>query len=570
MLIAVDPDLDGLRSIERQLVDRYARDYEVLCIATASEARDRLESFATERAHVALVLAARELVETAGVDFLADVRRLHPHAKRALLIAWGEWGNDATGAAISEATAHGHIDHYVVRPLPPRDERFHQSISGFLLEWSEIQRVAPHAVHVVGDSWSGRAYELRSTLERCAMPHVFSLADSPEGSAILSEATPNNPLPVVVLPDGRTFTDPTNAELARATGSPPASSGEELDLVIVGAGPAGLSAAVYGASEGLRTMVVDRGGIGGQASSSALIRNYLGFPRGISGATLAQQAWEQAWVLGARFAFMESVTSLERVGDRIVVAVSDFSDVTARAVVLATGAEYRRLGVPDLEALAGAGVYYGGVSSEAPALTGANVYVLGGANSAGQAALHLAQFAGTVTLVVRGASLAAGMSHYLVRQLEATANVTVRLDTEIVGGGGAAGTLDHLVLRRRSTGGEETVPADALFPMIGADPQTTWLPAGLSRDASGFLLTGADVPPDVWPLTRPPFALETSMPGVLAVGDVRHGSVKRVASAVGDGSVAIRVLHQVLAADDHPGSSAALADARSDDAVASG
>ena len=243
--------------------------------------------------------------------------------------------------------------------------------------------MAPHSMHIVGDSWSGRAYELRSTLERCALPHRFTLADSPEGTAILSEAMPNRPLPVIVLPDGRAFADPSNAELARATGSPPGSSGEELDLVIVGAGPAGLSAAVYGASEGLRTMVVDRGGIGGQASSSASIRNYLGFPRGIAGSTLAQQAWEQAWILGARFVFMESVTELARAGDGLVVRVSDFGDVSARAVILATGAEYRRLGVPALEALSGAGVFYGGTASEAPGQTGSDVYVLGGANSAG-------------------------------------------------------------------------------------------------------------------------------------------------------------------------------------------
>ena len=324
----------------------------------------------------------------------------------------------------------------------------------------------------MGDSWSGRSYELRSALERCALPHRFTLADSPEGTAILAEAMPNRPLPVIVLPDGRAFADPSNADLARVTGSPPGSNGEEVDLVIVGAGPAGLSAAVYGASEGLRTMVVDRGGIGGQASSSASIRNYLGFPRGVAGSTLAQQAWEQAWILGARFVFMESVTELARAGDGLVVRVADFGDVSTRAVILATGAEYRRLGVPALEALSGAGVFYGGTASEAPGQTGSDVFVLGGANSAGQAALHLATFARMVTLVLRGASLENRMSHYLVRQLEATPNVAVRLETEIVGGGGKAGTLDHLVLRDRVTGTEETVPADGLFPMIGADPQT--------------------------------------------------------------------------------------------------
>ena len=549
VLLAVDVDEAGLADVQRELDDRYARHYEVLCLSSAAEARERLETLAGEGVHVALVLAARELGETTGVELLGEARRFHPQAKRALLIAWGEWGDAGIGAEISEATIHARIDHHLVRPLSAPDERFHHAVSSFLVEWADDQRVAPHAIHVVGDSWSGRAYELRSTLERCALPHRFTLADSPEGSAILAEAMPNRPLPVIVLPDGRAFADPSNADLARVTGSPPGTSGEDVDLVIVGAGPAGLSAAVYGASEGLRTMVVDRGGIGGQASSSASIRNYLGFPRGVTGSTLAQQAWEQAWILGARFVLMENVTALERTEDGLVVRISDFPDVSARAVILATGAEYRRLGVPALEALSGAGVYYGGTGSEAHGHTGSDVFVLGGANSAGQAALHLAQFARRVTLVLRGESLERRMSHYLVRQLEATPNVAVRLDTEIVGGGGEAGSLGRLVLRDRRTGAEETVPADGLFPMIGADPQTGWLPADLSRDEAGFLLTGADLPGDAWPLAREPFPLETSMPGVLAVGDVRHGSVKRVASAVGEGSVAIRMLHQLLAAD---------------------
>ena len=549
VLFAVDGDAAGLRAVERELLERYARDYDVVCLSSTKEARTRLAALAEDKAPVALVLAAEVLAGGSGPELLADARHLHPHAKRALLIGWGEWGDSATGDAISEATVHGHIDHYLVRPLEPPDEAFHQAISSFLLEWAEDQRVAPHAVRVVGDAWSGRGYELRSVLERCAFPHRFSLADSPEGAALLAEVTPNRPLPVVVMPDGKAFTNPSDLELSQASGSPPAGDEDQFDVLIVGAGPAGLSAAVYAASEGLRTMVVDKAGIGGQASSSALIRNFLGFPRGISGSRLAQQAHEQAWVLGARFAFMQTVSELVPDGDGLLLRLSDGGEVSARAVVLATGASYRRLDAPSLESLNGAGVYYGGTSSEAPAMAGRDVYVLGGSNSAGQAALHLAHYARRVTVVLRAESLSARMSHYLVRQIGVTPNVEVKPETEVVDGGGDRGWLDHLVLRNRVTKVDETVPADGLFLMIGADPLTGWLPAGISRDERGFLLTGADLPGNSWPLARPPFRLETSMPRVLAVGDVRHGSVKRVGAAVGEGSIAIQLVHRVLALD---------------------
>ena len=310
-------------------------------------------------------------------------------------------------------------------------------------------------MRVVGDSWTGRAYEIRNVLERCAFPHSFCLADSAEGRELLAGVS-DPPLPLVVLPDGTILTDPSDAELARAAGSGLGPHDDQFDLVIVGAGPAGLSAAVYGASEGLSTLVVDTGGIGGQATSSSLIRNYLGFPRGISGGRLAQQAHEQAWIFGARFAFMESVTRLRPEDDRFVLDLSHGGRVRSPAVILATGASYRRLRLPALEALSGAGVFYGGLASEAPGTAGQDVYVLGGANSAGQAALHLARYARRVTLVVRAPSLDAGMSHYLVRQVEATPGVQVRLSTEIVGGGGE-GWLDHLVLRDLEGGEEETV-----------------------------------------------------------------------------------------------------------------
>jgi thioredoxin reductase (NADPH) len=548
-LVAVEEDMGALGDVERELRDRYSRHYRVMCMRSSHEARACLEDLAAAGEEVALVLAGQWLSGATGSELLDEARRLHPHAKRGLLIAWGSWGDRATGEAIFDSIAHGRIDHYVLRPSASPDELFHQEISSLLLEWAEARRTSPYTIYVVGESWSGRAYELREQLGRCAIPHSFCLADSNDGRALVAEAGAGAKLPIVVFPDGTVLTDPSNADMARAAGSPVNLERMDFDLVIVGAGPAGLSAAVYGASEGFSTLVLDEGGLGGQATSSSLIRNYLGFPRGVSGRRLAQQAYDQAWVFGANFAFMQRVTGLGREHDGLFVSLGNGGRVRARAVLLATGASYRRLGVAALEALNGAGVFYGGPASEAPAMTGQDVYVLGGANSAGQAALDLARYARRVTLVVRAQSLGAGMSHYLVRQVEATPKLQVRLHTEIVGGGGN-GWLEHLVLRDRAAGSEEPVDADGLFLMIGARPHTEWLPPEVDRDAPGFVLTGTDLrDDDAWPLERSPFLLETSMPGVFAAGDARHGSIKRVASAVGEGSVAIQLLHRLFAAD---------------------
>lgn len=549
VIIAVDEDPAALREVERELVDRYARDYRVLCTRSPQDALTELERLAAAGDEVALVLAGTWLAGMPGSELLGRVRSLQPHAQRGLLIDWVGWGDGPTGQAIYEAMARGQIDYYVIRPAGSRDEHFHQAISSFLLEWAHERRVSPHTVHVVGDSWSGRAYELREVLGRCALPHAFSLADSAEGRALVSEATPEGPLPLVVFPDGTVLADPSNADLAVAAGASVDPPWRDFDLVIVGAGPAGLSAAVYGASEGLRTLVIDEGGIGGQATLSSLIRNYLGFPRGVSGRHLAERAYEQAWLFGAKFTFMQRATALQRDGDGLVVRLADLGEVSARSVVLATGARYRLLGVPALEALTGAGVFYGGPASEAPAMAGRDVYVVGGANSAGQAALHLADWARRVTLVVRAPSLDAGMSHYLARQIELTPNVAVRLGTEVAGGGGER-WLEHLVLQERSGGPPESVRADGLFLMIGARPHTDWLPPELARDDGGFVRTGADLRDDTdWPLERDPLPLETSIPGVFAAGDVRHGSMNRVASAVGEGSIAVRLVHRLVAAD---------------------
>ncbi len=549
-MVVVDADPGALRDVERELSERYARHYNLICLSSPYDARVQLKEMAENGGDVALVLAGQLLSGMTGTELLTEAGHLHPHAKRGLLVDWGNWGDEPAGEAIFDAIAHGRIDHYVLRPAAePPDELFHQTISGLLLEWAETRRAFPYAVHIVADSWTGRAYELRDVLGRCAIPHAFSLADSEEGQTVLAKAGVDAKLPLVELPDGRFLHDPTNAELSVAAGSRVHPEGQDFQLLIVGAGPAGLSAAVYGASEGFHTLVVDQGGLGGQATSSSLIRNYLGFPRGVTGRRLAQQAYDQAWVFGASFAFMQRATELRTRDDGgLLVTLSDSGPIRADVVLLATGASYRRLGVPELEALNGAGVFYGGSTSEAHGMANSDVYVLGGANSAGQAALHLARFARQVTIVVRGKSLDAGMSHYLARQIEVTPRVRVRLGTQIVGGGGD-GWLERLVLRDRLNGTEETVDADGLFLMIGAHPHTDWLPDEIERDPGGFVLTGADVDPARWPLAREPLLLETSMPRVFAVGDARHGSVKRVASAVGEGSVAIQLLHR-LAADD--------------------
>jgi thioredoxin reductase (NADPH) len=547
IILAAEEDPDVLAVVETQLVERYAHDYRVMCLSDPGVALRKLTELADAGQDVALVLARMPGPAIAGGGLLERVRELRPHAKRALLVPPDVWADKSSADTLRNSIASGGADYYVVTPAALPDEVFHEAVSGFLLEWATERRTVPHTVHIVGEAWSGRAYELREVFGRCAIPHAFSLADSDEGRRLQAQAGPHQKLPLMILPDGRVLSDPSNAEIAQAAGAPSDFDEAIYDVVIVGAGPAGLSAAVYGGSEGLRVLVVDEGGIGGQARSSSLIRNYLGFPKGVSGSRLAEQAYEQASVFGASFVFMHRAIALARSGRLLNLMLADDRLVTGRTVILATGAAYRRLGVPALEALIGAGVFYGGPASEAPAVSGKDAYIVGGGNSAGQAALHLARYARQVVLVVRAQSLEAGMSNYLVREIEATPNVDVRTGTAVVGGGGE-GRLQQLVLKDRGTGAQETVAADALFALIGAHPHTDWLPPEIVRDPTGFLLTGEEVPdgPE-WPLERSPYPLETSMPGVLAAGDVRHSSVKRVASAVGEGSIAIQLVQAFLA-----------------------
>jgi len=556
LLIAVEPNRDRLDEVAGQLVQRYGRDYRVESLSEADDALQALAELAEADVEVALVLVGSALGETASGWVLDRARQLHPHAKRALLVPFGAWGDPSTAGAIRALTALGRIDHYVLSPRGSPDEVFHESISSFLLEWARDRPSVPQTVHIVGREWSGRAYELRTVFEQCAVPHAFWLADSDEGRELVAKAGAAARLPLMMLPDGQVLSDPSDAEIAEAAGAPSDLAGDAFDVVVVGSGPAGLSAAVYTASEGLRTLVIDEGGIGGQARSSSLIRNYLGFAKGVSGSRLAEQAYEQAMSFGASFLFMHRATSLTG-SHRREVTLSDGRHISAAAVILATGAAYRRLGVASLEALTGAGVFYGGLASEAPGLRGKDVYIAGGGNSAGQAALHLARYARQVTIVVRAQTLDAGMSHYLVRALEAAPSIGVLTDTVVVGGGGD-GRLQRLVVRANATGDETEMSADALFVLIGAWPHTDWLPPELARDEHGFVLTGEDLPDGIgWPLERRPLSLETSLPGVLAAGDVRHGAVKRVASAVGEGSIAAQLVHSLLAEDGRAAAEAA-------------
>jgi thioredoxin reductase (NADPH) len=553
VLLAVDHDPAAVRDVSRELRERYGREYRVICTSSPDHALATLTRLSDAGEDVALVLAGQWLSGTTGSELFDRVRQLHPHAKRALLVPWGAWNDQATAAAILDAMALGRIDYYVLKPAARPDEVFHQAVSSFLLDWTRARRISPHTIRLVDEASSRLAYEFREVFARCAIPHAFHLPDSSKGRELIARAGEDAKLPLVALPDGRILTGATSrTQLMEAVGTSIDPVRDDFDVVIVGAGPAGLSAAVYGASEGLRTLVVDDTGIGGQATLSSLIRNYLGFPSGVSGTRLAEQAYEQAWVFGASFAFMRRATHLQRSGDRLAVTVSDVGPVSAGAVILGTGATYRRLGVPTLEALTGAGVFYGGPVSEAHTMAGKEAYVAGGANSAGQAALHLARYARRVTLVARAPSLEAGMSHYLVRELEATPNVEVRTGTTVVGGGGE-GRLQHLVLRDSASGEDEAVAADGLFALIGAQPRTEWLPPEVARDREGFLLTGADLPrTGDGRREREPYSLETSMPRVFAAGDVRHGAVRRVASAVGEGSIAIQQVHAALEADRAP------------------
>jgi thioredoxin reductase (NADPH) len=554
VLLAVDDDPNALGRIEHELRQRYGSYYRVACEDSPEAGMRTLQELRAAGEDVAVVLVDQWMPGMTGVEFLTHTRQLYPGAKRALLF---ERGNRTTREPILQGMALGQIDYYVPKPERAPDEEFHRCLTQFLDEWAREHRPASVAVQIVGDPWAARSHELRDLLGRSGIPQAFAAADSKEGQELLTRMEKTSAqLPVVVVFDRLALVDPSNAEMADAFemispfGLNTLPDVRNFDLVIIGAGPAGLAAAVYGASEGLRTVVVERETFGGQAGTSSLIRNYLGFSRGVSGSELAWQAYQQAWLFGASFRLARQATALHHRGERLVVSLSDGTEVAGRMVIVTTGVSYRRLGVPSLEALQGAGVLYGAAVTEAQGMKGQEVYVVGGGNSAGQAARHLSKHARHVTLLARGESLASSMSQYLIKELEAAENIQVRVNTQVVNGGGK-GRLEHLVLEDCATKRTEMVPAAALFVLIGARPHTRWLPEEVMRDERGYVITGNDLLrdgslPEGWPLERPPMLLETSVPGVFAAGDVRCGSVKRVASAVGEGSIAIQMVHKYL------------------------
>ena len=550
VVLIADADPQTRAATAAALERRFAPDYRVLTADSPQAGLATLEHLAHHGDDVALLLADLHLPGMDGIAFLERARALHRHALRALLVAMDQRGTRIPfGAlpALQRATALGRIDLWVVKGAAAPEELLYPHIQEALTAWTRTNRPRHAVFRVVGERWSPESYAIRDMLGRNTVPFAFYATDSDAGRQLLREHRIDTArVPAVILHDGSVLHQPSLPQIADALGVNTRPTIELYDLVILGAGPAGLAAAVYGASEGLRTVVIEPEAIGGQAGTSSLIRNYLGFPRGVSGGELAFRAWEQALLFGAQFVFQQRATGLTRHGHERVVTLRDGSTVRARAVMIAAGVDYRRLGIPALERLVGTGVFYGAAVGEAPALVGDDVYVVGGANSAGQAAQHLARFAARVTLLVRGELLAAGMSEYLVTQLEATPNVALRLGTRVVDGHGAE-RLEALTLEDVGTGQREEVPAAALFVMIGAEPRTEWLAGVLERDERGFMLTGRDVPGSAWPHARPPLPYETSLPGVFAVGDARHGSVKRVAGAVGEGSVAVGSVHQYLA-----------------------
>ncbi len=558
LLLAVDADPEALSRIEAHLQRRFGADYRVRGELTAAAALQQLETAQKQGDPVVTVLADQWLPDVSGAELLGRVRTMHPDARRALLVPWGAWSDRPTAEAILRAMAMGDINYYVLKPWSEHDELFNRTVGEFVHEWSRTVVSALREVVVVAERRAARAHGIRSLLTRNGIPHAFLERGSAAASAALARIGMRHPEektgPIVVwMPalGGTVLLDPSDAEICEAWGIRTELSDDErdFDVLVVGAGPAGLAASVYASSEGLRVLVVERESLGGQAGSSSLIRNYLGFSRGLSGAELAQRGYQQAWVFGAHFLLTREVRQIQPQPDgRFRASITHVGDITTSAVVLASGVAYRRLGIPELEALSGAGVYYGASVSEAQALTGLNVVVLGGGNSAGQAVLHLQRYAAHVRLIVRSLALGEGMSQYLVDEIEANPGITVDLDSEVVGGGGE-GWLQELVIQRRSTGERETVAADALFVMIGAEPRTSWLPTEVARDERGFVLAGNDAAASGrWALDRAPHPYETTLPGFFAVGDVRHSSVKRVASAVGEGSVVVSQLHQYLAA----------------------
>jgi thioredoxin reductase (NADPH) len=544
-IITVDDDPGVSRAVARDLRRRFGEQYRIVRAESGQAALDALRQMKLRGDQVAAIMADYRMPEMNGIEFLEQAMDIYPGARRALLTAYAD-----TGAAI-DAINVVDLDYYLLKPWDPPEEKLYPVVDALLDSWLSTDHRPVPETKVVGHRWSARSSEVREFLARNQVPYRWYASDEPEGQRLLAAAgTDDRALPLVVTPDGASLLQPSDAELASQVGLATTPSEAFYDLVVIGGGPAGLGAAVYGASEGLRTVLVERSATGGQAGQSSRIENYLGFPDGVSGAQLTDRARRQAAKFGAEVLTAREVTGLEVNGAARTVRFDDGTAIDAHAVILATGVTYRQLTAPGVANLTGRGVYYGSALTEASGCADNDIFIVGGANSAGQAAVYLAKGARSVTILVRASSLTNSMSHYLIEQVQSIPAIKVRTCTEVVQ---AHGTdhLEQLTLRDSNTGATEIVDAQWLFVFIGAAPLTDWLDGVVLRDKYGFILTGPDLlvegqPPRDWPLDRPPYHLETSVPGVFVAGDVRSESAKRVASAVGEGAMAVMLVHRYL------------------------
>jgi thioredoxin reductase (NADPH) len=550
VLLTVDDDPEVLRAIERDLRGRYADRYRVMRANSGSAALATLRELKTRNNPVALLLADQRMPQMDGVGFLSEAIEMHPLAKRALLTAYAD--TSAAIDAINEARVH----YYFMKPWDPPEEKLYPALDDLLHDWSSTFRPPYEGIRVLGTRWSNRSYELRDFLARNQVPHQWIDVELAESDAevrglVNSLGPEGQTLPLILFADGARLAEPALSAVADKIGLRTRAQTNFYDLAIVGGGPAGLAAAVYGASEGLRTVMIEREAPGGQAGLSSRIENYLGFPSGLTGSDLARRAVAQAKRFGVEILSPQEATGVRSEGPYRYLKLADGSEISCHVLLLAMGVQWRTLDVPGIDRLQGAGVYYGGGTSEAIACKGETVYIIGGANSAGQAAMHFSKFAEKVVMLVRGASLASTMSHYLIAQIEKTPNIEVWTRTSVTGVQGAS-RLSGITIHCSPSGETKELPASSLFIFIGAQPRTAWLGGVVERDDHGFILSGPDLirdgkRPQSWTLDRDPGLLETNVPGIFVVGDVRHGSVKRVASGVGEGAVVVQFMHQYLA-----------------------
>ena len=544
-LLTVDDDPGVSRAVARDLRRHYGETHRIVRAESGEQALDALREMKLRGEQVAVLLADFRMPRMSGIEFLEQAMDLYPAAKRVLLTAYAD-----TDAAI-DAINVVDLDYYLLKPWDPPEEKLYPVVDSLLEVWNSADHRPVPETKVVGHRWSARSAEVREFLARNQVPYRWFGVDQPEGQALLAAAgADDHTLPVVITTDGDPLVAPSDGELAGRVGLTTTPSKDFYDLIVIGGGPAGLGAAVYGASEGLRTVLLERTATGGQAGQSSRIENYLGFPDGVSGAQLTERARRQAVRFGAELITTRDVVGLEASGSARTVRLADGATIDAHTVILAMGVSYRQLVAPGVDELTGRGVFYGSALTEAANCANQDVYIVGGANSAGQAAVYLARGARSVTLLVRAPSLESSMSYYLIQQIAALPNISVRSCTEVVGAAGDE-HLEQLILRDNTTGQTETVNAQFLFVFIGAAPRTDWLDGVVLRDARGFVVAGPDLAvggeqPRGWSLERAPYHLETSLPGVFAAGDVRFQSAKRVASAVGDGAMAVMLVHRYL------------------------